>query len=264
MVREPIILPPPPPDRGWAFFLDIDGTLVDLAPSPDAVRVARETLALLRALHARTGGAVALITGRALRDIDGLFPDLPLAAAGQHGLERRDASGALTLAEMRSRDLTGARARLAALVAEHAALILEDKGLTLALHYRAAPQLVSVVRQTIHAAQAELGDDYAVLLGKDVLEIRPAGVDKGDAIVAFMTSPPFAGRIPVFIGDDVTDEDGFAAVNARDGYSIKVGEGATIARYRLRDRDAVAEWLGSLVDSRHSIGPSTAPTAKSA
>jgi trehalose 6-phosphate phosphatase len=240
----------PAPDPSWAYFLDIDGTLLDLARSPHAVRVTPEMRDLLAMLHAMTDGAVALISGRSMRDIDALFPGIVLQAAAQHGLERRDVRGTHPWGGPSMRDASTARLRLETLVARHRALLLEDKGHSLALHYRAAPALERVVYETVHSVREELGDDFLVQHGKYVVELRPSGIDKGDAIAAFMDEPPFVGRLPVFVGDDVTDEHGFAVVNEMDGHSVKVGSGETLARWRLPDARAVERWLGRMRTGR--------------
>jgi trehalose 6-phosphate phosphatase len=207
------------------------------------VRVEPGTHDLLHGLHLATGGAVALISGRSLHDIDLLFPGAALPAAGQHGLERRNGRGDVWRLHVSRDSLSLARARFAALASRHAGLMVEDKGLSLALHFRAAPHLEAQVHDAVRTIVAELGDGYVVQPGKLVVELRPAGSDKGEAIAAFMSEPPFRGRTPVFIGDDVTDEHGFAVVNAMCGHSLKVGEGATIAHWRVADVRAVERWL---------------------
>jgi trehalose 6-phosphate phosphatase len=238
---------PPPADRAWAYFLDIDGTLVDIAASPSAVRVSAETPKLLARLRDVTGGAVALVTGRALADVDRLFPGLSLPGAGQHGVERRDAAGVVEVAADRGSRQERAFIRLTRLVETYRALELEEKGQSFALHYRAAPHLEERVRQVARAVQAELGPRYVVREGKCVAEVGPSNADKGRAIEAFLEAPPFRGRLPVFVGDDLTDEDGFAVVNARGGHSVKVGQGPSSARWRLPDTAAVVRWLEGAV-----------------
>jgi trehalose 6-phosphate phosphatase len=225
----------------------VDGTLLELAPTPDAVRVRPETHDLVHALHAATGGAVALVSGRAIADVDVLFPGIALPIAGQHGLERRDAAGATTRLPVRAESRARARQRLAELAARHAGLLLEDKGMSLALHYRAAPQHEALVHDVVRGAAAALGHEWLVQRGKMVVELRPSGVDKGAAIAAYLAGAPFSGRVPVFLGDDVTDEHGFEEVNRLGGHSIKVGDGASAARWRLRDVPAVERWLGELL-----------------
>jgi trehalose 6-phosphate phosphatase len=228
---------------GFAYFLDIDGTLVDFADSPAAVKIGSTLPALVDALYESSGGAVALITGRSIADADRLFARRRLPIAGQHGHERRSAGGEVTRHEVSAKALDPARAALTLIVARHRQLLLEDKGLTLALHYRRAPSLASLAHRAMHAVQGSLGDQYCVHRGKYVVELAPAGKDKGRAIRAFMREVPFRGKPPVFIGDDVTDEHGFAMVNQLGGESIKVGPGPTVAKWRLPSVPAVLAWL---------------------
>jgi trehalose 6-phosphate phosphatase len=230
-------------DTGLAYFLDIDGTLVDLADTPGAVTLKPTLPGLVEALYQSSGGAVALITGRSIADADRLFPRRRLPIAGQHGHERRSADGTVTQHRASPRALDPARRMLHLFVARHPALLLEDKGLTLALHYRRAPQLADLAHRAMDKAQVALGDGYCVHFGKRVVELAPAGRDKGLAIRAFMREAPFLGKPPVFIGDDVTDEHGFAMVNSLGGDSIKVGPGPTAARWRLPSVSAVLSWL---------------------
>jgi trehalose 6-phosphate phosphatase len=234
---------PPPPSSDWAYFLDVDGTLIPLASSPSDVRLSPATHAAVRALQMRAQGALALVSGRSLSDLDRLFGEPALAAAGQHGLERRGADGQRTCVETSPQHLDRARARLRGLVARHDGLLVEDKGMSIALHYRAAPRLAGYAHRTMRALSLDLGGTFCIQAGKRVVELRPASFDKGDAIAAFMNDVPFRGRVPVFIGDDATDEHGFARVNGLGGHSIKVGAGPTQARWRLRDVAAVHDWL---------------------
>lgn len=234
---------PPPARRDWAYFLDVDGTLIDLAATPDAVCVDAGLLTLLTALHDSSAGAVALVSGRALSDLDrrlGL-PELP--KAGQHGLERRDAAGRLWLHATQPEAKHTIQSALAPLLGEHPGLLLEDKGLTLALHYRQVPELASHVHQVMRRLVAEVGEGLIVQEGKCIVEVKPAGIDKGMAVAEYLAEPPFLGRCPVFIGDDRSDENGFAMVNERGGISIGVGSGEFGARYRLADVAAVRAWL---------------------
>jgi trehalose 6-phosphate phosphatase len=224
----------------------VDGTLLELARAPDAVHVASATLDLVHGVHVITGGALALVTGRSIEDVDQLFGGAPLPIAGQHGLERRDGSGVWTVDKNGVEGLEVARRRLTDVADAFDGLLIEDKGRSLALHYRAAPQLESYVLDAVRSLGEDLGDEYAIQMGKYVVEFRPAGTDKGEAIRAFMTEAPFVGRTPVFIGDDVSDEHGFAVVNEMKGYAVKVGEGATIAGWRLPDVRAVERWLLSI------------------
>jgi trehalose 6-phosphate phosphatase len=233
----------PAPRADWAYFLDLDGTLVDLAPSPAEVRLDDELRGCIRHLHAAAGGALALVTGRSIADVDALLDGPPLPVAGQHGLERRDACGIVRRQQVDLGRIALARDRLADLAGLHPGLALEEKGLSLALHYRAAPSLAMYVCRVMREVRRELGSEYGLLYGKCVVELRPTGSSKGTAVAEIMSEPPFRGRTAVFVGDDATDEDGFAAVNAMGGHSIKVGEGPTIARWRLADVAAVRAWL---------------------
>jgi trehalose 6-phosphate phosphatase len=233
----------PPPSADWAFFLDIDGTLLEHADTPDAVRVDGAMRHLLADLAAGAGGALALISGRSVADIDRLFAPLVLPAAGQHGAERRDGAGRMHRHEFPSAPVRRAAKRLGEFAAAHPGLLLEDKGRSLALHYRLAPRLEGEARALVDEVMAELGEDFELQRGKMVLEIRRGGRDKGSAIAEFMAEAPFRGRTPVFVGDDLTDEFGFGVVNEMGGVSVKVGEGSSQARWRLPDAAAVRAWL---------------------
>ena len=228
---------------GFAYFLDIDGTLVDLADTPGTVKLHPTLPGLVEALYQSSGGAIALITGRSIADADRLFSRRRLPIAGQHGHERRSADGSVTQHRVSPHVLDPARFALRSFVERHPQLILEDKGLSLALHYRRAPHLASLAHRMIRKAQGLVGEHYSVHRGKRVVELTPAGKDKGLAIRAFMRETPFRGRPPIFIGDDGTDEHGFAMVNRLGGDSIKVGTGATAAIWRLPSVTAVLAWL---------------------
>ncbi|MFI5310002.1 MAG: trehalose-phosphatase [Gemmatimonadales bacterium] len=234
---------PAAPQTDWAFFFDIDGTLIEVAESPAHARVDAHLRRIIARLRRSTGGAVALISGRSIADIDALFPGTRFPVAGQHGVERRSAAGVLSRHAFPTAQLAEARSRLAAATVRHPGLLLEDKGLSLALHYRAAPRLAGFSHRLVRSLAAPMGAAFCVLAGKCVVEMKPAGRDKGVAVLEFMGEEPFSGRTPVFIGDDVTDEYGFAAVNGAGGHSVKVGPGRTTARWRLRDVRAVRDWL---------------------
>jgi len=232
-----------PTVTGFAYFLDIDGTLVDFADAPTAVRIDPALPRLVEALYQSSGGAVALITGRTLGDADRLFPSRQLPIAGQHGHERRLADGRVSRHRVHPEALDAARRVLRGVVERHPQLLLEDKGLSLALHYRRAPRLASYAHRSMRSLRATLGEQYRVQHGKRVVELVPAGRDKGAAIGAFMREKPFRGMRPVFIGDDVTDEYGFAMVNRLGGHAIKVGPGRTAAGWRFANVRAVLRWL---------------------
>lgn len=239
------MLPVPAPLTGgsWAFFLDVDGTLLDIADAPDLVHVPPALIDLLGSLRRATGGALALISGRSITGLDGLFAPLELPVAGLHGAERRDAAGRLH--RLRRDPRLGELARdLRRWCESRAGTLLEDKEGSLALHYRLARAEEAAAREVARAALGRLGDGYVLLEGKCVVEIRPSGTSKAHAIEAFMAERPFAGRRPVFVGDDTTDEDGFHAVRGIDGVAVAVGgERPTAAQFRLADVAAVREWL---------------------
>jgi trehalose 6-phosphate phosphatase len=234
----------PAPSLDWAYFLDVDGTLINIADTPQAVLVDRTLLDLIANLHRASGGAVALISGRMISDLQDRIgmPQLPLA--GLHGLERRDSAGRLWIHATAPAAKSAIKEALAPVLARHSGLLLEDKGLTLALHYRQAPRLAGYVHQLMGRFADAPGQGLELQRGKRVVEIKPAGIDKGTAVAEYLGEPPYIGRRPVFIGDDLNDEDGFAEVNKLDGISIKVGAGASCARFRLSGVAAVREWLG--------------------
>jgi trehalose 6-phosphate phosphatase len=258
--RAPARHEPPLLRAECALFLDIDGTLLDLAATPDSVRVDQAIAALLPALVYRLGGAIALITGRTIADADKLFPGVGLPVAGQHGLERRGADGVLHTHGEGPPGFGWLRGKMAHLVERHDGLWLEDKGATLALHYRQAPGLASYVHRTVHTlvtTAGAAGAEWRLQPGKGIIEIKPAGRDKGAAILDYMAEPTFAGRLPVFVGDDQTDEFGFAAVALLGGWAVKVGPGLTHAQFRLRDVNAVRRWLAALLRQPSIPGANT-------
>ncbi|MGH8691323.1 MAG: trehalose-phosphatase [Burkholderiales bacterium] len=233
----------------WALFLDIDGTLLEHAERFDAVRPGAAEVALLDAVQRAAQGALALISGRSVADIDALFAPLRFAAAGQHGVERRDARGGMHRHPLPSQALRSVAAHIREFAARHEGLLFEDKGENLALHYRLAPQMEGAAHAVLGEAAARLGAGFELLHGKMVVELKPSGRDKGSAIEEFMREAPFAGRRPVFVGDDQTDEYGFGVVNRLGGESVKVGAGATAARWRIADTGAVRAWLGGWAES---------------
>ncbi|MGB5079331.1 MAG: trehalose-phosphatase [Burkholderiales bacterium] len=237
----------PIPRSDPAFFLDFDGTLLDIADRPHEVRIDAGLVTLLQSLRDAAGGALALISGRSLEDVDGLFASSAFCVAGQHGAERRDAAGKLHRHRAPRARLRGVGQRLRRIAAKYPALELEDKGMNFALHYRLAPRLGPMLRKTMRELVKELGSHFELQTGKMVLEIKPTGVDKGSAILEFMREAPFRGRTPVFIGDDRTDEHGFRVVNRLRGHSIKVGRGRSEAHWRLPDAASVRAWLARFV-----------------
>jgi trehalose 6-phosphate phosphatase len=239
----------PPFERNWAFFLDLDGTLLDIASAPDKVAIEKSDIQALENLQRAAGGALALISGRSLARIDELFAPLVLPAAGQHGAERRDAHGKRYRHRFPVARLRPVAGGIRSFAERHRGLVFEDKGASVALHYRLAPQLAAAAQKAVRDAAEPLGDAVEVQGGKMVVELKPAGCDKGSAIGEFMKEPPFAGRVPVFLGDDVTDEYGFHVVNRLGGHSVKVGEGPSAARWRLENPAAARAWLGAWLES---------------
>lgn len=237
-------LAPPRLDRGAALFLDFDGTLAAIAPRPDAVVVGAWLVPALQRLQTALDGALALVSGRPLAELDAFLAPLQLPAAGVHGVERRDADGRIR--RLSATPPAAVMLRAERLVALYPGLQLERKPSALALHYREAPQVGELCVSALQAA-ARRQRDWSVLLGKCVVEVKPANATKAHAVREFCATPTFAARRPVFIGDDATDEDGFAAVQAAGGFGVKVGAGASVARHRLADPAAVQAWLlGSL------------------
>jgi trehalose 6-phosphate phosphatase len=235
-----------------AFFFDFDGTLVEIAPTPDGVLVPQTLIESLAELRRVSKGAVAVVSGRGIDSIDGYLGMSDLPVAGLHGAERRDASGDVVRLGFDDERLLRMERVLADVVKAHPGMLLEIKGAALALHYRNAPLAEAVAREATQRLVAEHADAYMLQPGKMVYEIKPKNVDKGRALSAFLDEPPFAGRMPVFAGDDLTDEKGFAVVNARGGLSIKVGAGETAARARVESVGAFLAWLSSIVAAARS------------
>lgn len=226
---------------GGALFLDFDGTLVELAEAPDAISVSPTLAPLLQRLSERLGGRVGLVSGRAIADLELHLECAGLAVSGSHGLELRLRDGSHVPLGVRH-DLSEAKERVRALAGTAPGLLVEEKPFGVALHYRQAPDEA----ERVGAAMAALAQCTGLSLqqGKMVVELRPLGADKGDAVRAFMTEPEFVGARPFFVGDDLTDEDAFLAAAELGGGGILVGrERETAARWRLPDVAAVAAWL---------------------
>ncbi|MDB5590195.1 trehalose-phosphatase [Enterovirga sp.] len=242
-------------ETGWALFLDFDGTLVDIAERPEAVVVEPGLPELLRALHARLGGALALVTGRTLADLDGFLPGLGIDACGLHGLERRiggerrDMPGLADLGP----EIAALRARLAA----YPGVVVESKRVGVAVHWRMAPEAAAEAAEAAADLARRLGPGYHVQDGKAVREIVPAGAGKGGAVRALMAQAPYRGRRPAFVGDDKTDEHGFVAVAEWGGLAVKVGPGESAARHRLAGPGAVRAWLEAWTEQPPPLAPST-------
>jgi len=213
---------PPAPAPGWALFLDLDGTLVDIAPRPDLVRVPDELDALLADLAAALGGAVALVSGRTLGDLDRLLADWRGAAAAEHGAALRLPSGAVESAPGLPLVPASWRAEADALARARPGLVVEQKSAGIAVHFRLAPEAAGAARAVAARFAGASAGAFAAVPGHYLVEVRPCAVDKGWAVRRLMQEIPFAGRTPVFVGDDVTDEDGFRAALALGGHGLHV------------------------------------------
>lgn len=238
-------LPPPPPlsDR-WALFLDVDGTLVAFADHPEQVRVPPGLVDRLALLSESLGGALALVSGRRIETLDRLFAPRRFAAAGLHGLQRRAADEPVPAPENPPMALQAVKMQAKTLLTRYPQALLEDKGEAMALHWRAMPEAAADLQAFAMQALTRL-PGYHLQPGDHVVELRPQHADKGAAIEAFLSEPPFRGRTPAFVGDDLTDEHGFGIVNAHGGISVLVGDReVTRAGHRLADIGAVFEWLG--------------------
>lgn len=226
-----------------AFFLDVDGTLLGFKDRPQDVIADDDLRRLLSTLQTAAGGAVALVSGRTIADLDRIMFPLRLLAAGTHGAEIRGSDGRIRSAGGEA--LAALRPAFEAFIAERPGLLLEDKGAAFAIHYRLAPQRHDeVIAFVMHQTQSQ---DLMVQEGKMVAEVKTSHSSKGSAITSMMGEPPFAGRTPLFVGDDLTDEHGFAIVNKLNGVSIRVSLGeATVAHHRLADVDAVRRFLSRI------------------
>ena len=236
---------PPAVVDGMALFLDLDGTLAPIAATPDEVTLDSRVLDLLPLLTRKLQGRLAIISGRRLETLDRIFQGRVMAAAGLHGLERRTALG-VRIGASAHPGLAQAREEFQRFADNQPGLLVEDKELGVVLHYRKAPEFAKAVQALGQKLAASTG--LALQEGKMIAELLTPGKDKGAALLAFMSEPPFAGAVPVFVGDDRTDEYGFAAVHACGGFGILVGpERETKAQYRLADVDAVIHWLQTFV-----------------
>lgn len=223
-----------------ALFLDFDGTLAELAPQHDAVEVPADLVALLQGLAERLDGALAIVSGRRLSELDALLAPLQLPVAAEHGADQRQPDGRRV--SLPPPDLRSVIALARSMAQQHAGLRVEVKTAAVALHYRQAPALEGYCLQALTQALMRR-PGLELLPGKYVLEVKASGFDKGSAMAAFMTEPAFAGRLPLFAGDDRTDEAGFAWVQSVGGHGLKVGEGATQARHRCTSPTELRGWL---------------------
>ncbi|MEI9984575.1 MAG: trehalose-phosphatase [Aliidongia sp.] len=235
-------LTPPPLTLEHALFLDFDGTLVAIAPTPSSIQVPADLPDLLTAVSDRLGGALAIVSGRPVRTLVHFLGSFAGLLIGQHGLERRSMDGRI-VQDPPQPGLDAIRRRLSDFAKTHPGLNFEDKGVSVSLHYRQAPELEDACRQLARQAASDSGDQFRLLQGHGVVELLPTTAGKGHAVATCLVGPPFKGRVPVFVGDDTGDEPGFEAVNQRHGISIRVGAGESAARYRFESPDQVRAWL---------------------
>jgi trehalose 6-phosphate phosphatase len=239
-----------------AILLDVDGTILDLAATPREVWVPPSLRHDMTRLSERTGGAVALVSGRSLDDLDLLFSPLQLPAVGGHGAEfRPHIGGELDL--RRTVPLDASLKRKFATVAEIGpGIVIEDKGYSIALHYRLAPGLEDVVKGAVARICAENPRaPIEVLHGKSVLEIKQVGFNKGTGVRELMRYPPFVDRHPIFIGDDVTDESVFDIISEFDGLAFSVGRIVAGVNGHFEKPEAVRDWLTRIADEGESHAP---------
>lgn len=239
--------------EGWALFLDFDGTLVDIADRPEAVVVDPRLPALLTRLRERCGGALAIVTGRAVSAIEGFLPGLGLDICGLHGMERRIGGRLQRIEPANLPALRAAVPKLAARLSPIPGVLIEDKGESVALHWRLAPDAAPQVREAASGALRDLGPNFRLQDGKAVVEIVPEASGKGRAVEALLAAAPYYGRRPLFVGDDVTDENGFRAVEPLGGVTIKVGAGATAAARRIASPAALRLWLADFIEDATAV-----------
>jgi trehalose 6-phosphate phosphatase len=244
----------PAVDLGKAcLFLDVDGTIVDLAAVPGDARAVPALVAHLAELRRRLDGALCLVSGRPIAQLDGLFQPLRLPCAGVHGLERRSADGALQRATIPVTLLDAASSELNRLINGRSGLLLEIKPGALALHYRRVPEAADFVRLVLGRLVSRYAPQLGCIDGDKVMELVPAGCGKGAAVEAFMAEPPFAGRQPVYVGDDTTDAAALEAARRHHGIDVAVGDRVS-ARWRMDSPADVRQWLARLAgaqDDRH-------------
>ena len=227
-----------------ALFLDFDGTLVSFVDDPADAAIESDVLENLARLQERLGGALAIVSGRRIADLDRFLTPLAFAAAGVHGLEMRAVPGGPIVQRAGPEAMEHVRAALHAAVDIVGGLKLEDKGTALVLHFREHPELEETAK-TLMASAVGGQSGLSVMAGNRIVEVHPAGIDKGVAVRALMGAAPFAGRVPVYVGDDTTDEFALEVVKTLGGLGIKVGEGDSAATARFADVSAVHEWLAA-------------------
>lgn len=244
--------PPPLPGSGdcWALFLDIDGTLVGFDEDPALVAIDASVLNLIRRLRDRNEGALGILSGRSLAQVDALLNPLCLPSGALHGQELRDPFQVISQWQPPPGIAAEVEARVRKAVSGLEGVFLESKsGVNFALHFRAALHQASAARRVAESIARASGGKYEVQLGDCVAELKPVGSSKGLAMQFLMDHPPFRGRRPVVVGDDLTDEEAFAAANRMGGFGVVVGARTpTSASYRLPNPSAVHAWLALLIE----------------
>ena len=263
----PLPAPPlPAPNESWALFLDVDGSLIEFADRPELVSVSRTLLRLLHELHRQLDGALALVSGRSIVDLQRLFDQAPWAMAGVHGLQLRHADGSRRDIELDHAEQQRLRHAARQWVERVPEILLEDKGSAIALHDRSGDPAMPALHAAVEALLKDL-PDYEAQPGRRVIEIKPAGMDKGKAVAELLARAPFQGRVPVYVGDDFTDEHAFATANLENGMSIRVGSREpSLAQYTLAGPAAVQAWLarvsaslGETLHGQYSLGGASRP-----
>ena len=247
-MADQLTTPPVLPGH-FAYFFDLDGTLAEIKPHPDQVSIPAPVLEKVYQLSQMNERAVALISGRSMAELDKLAGPYRFPLAGVHGAERRDIHDKTHVVSLPEELVQTLHSQLASALAYLPGSELEAKGMAFALHYRQAPQH----KESILALADLIVQEHPQLAlqpGKCVVEIKPKGINKGEAMAAFMATAPFNGRTPVFLGDDLTDEAGFSVVNQADGISVKVGPGETSARWRLDNVASVWQWITDVANQQ--------------
>jgi trehalose 6-phosphate phosphatase len=240
---------PPVLTGEYAFFFDLDGTLAEIKPHPDEVVLPADILRMLNQLSELNQGALALISGRSMAELDELARPYRFPLAGVHGAERRDIHDQSHIVSLPEPLVKSLHAKLTSALSHFPGTELEAKGMAFALHYRGAPEHEQAITQ-LAASVVEANAQLAIQPGKCVVEIKPRGINKGEALKAFMAEMPFKGRTPVFVGDDLTDESGFSVVNQENGISVKVGQGETCAKWRLANVASVWQWIAEIANQQ--------------
>lgn len=251
---------PPNLPENAGLFLDFDGSLVELAPTPDAVVVPGALPARLERVYRRQNGAVALISGRSIADLIRYLPGFPGVIAGGHGTELRLSDGRIETITAAQSDMVALHGRVRKLADSHDGLLAEPKPHGAVMHYRAAPKLAGWVARAMEGVAADFSE-LTVQHGKMIIELRPGDASKDRVLSRLMTMPDFEGRLPVYIGDDLTDEAAMAEAQIRGGLGIKIGTGRTCALYRLDDPQALADWLDRAGDTSSAATIKKGPAA---